>query len=38
MPDGAHTAKGPLRAAMAADLLAEHRAGRVDMVIAKASD
>jgi nucleoside-diphosphate-sugar epimerase len=38
MPDGAHTVKGRLRAAMAADLLAEHRAGRIEVVIAKASD
>ncbi|WP_214404082.1 NAD-dependent epimerase/dehydratase family protein [Pseudonocardia lacus] len=37
-PAGAHTVKGRLRVAMAADLLAEHRAGRVEVVIAKASD
>ena len=37
-PDGAHTVKGRLRAAMAAELLTEHRAGRVEVVIAKASD
>jgi nucleoside-diphosphate-sugar epimerase len=37
-PDAAHTVKGRLRAAMAAELLAEHRAGRVEVVIAKASD
>ena len=37
-PDAAHTVKGRLRATMAAQLLAEHRAGRVEVVIAKASD
>lgn len=37
-PDGAHTVKGRLRAAMAAELLTEHRAGRVEVAIAKASD
>ncbi|GAA1862837.1 NAD-dependent epimerase/dehydratase family protein [Pseudonocardia ailaonensis] len=37
-PEAAHTVKGRLRAAMAADLLAEHRAGRVEVVIARASD
>jgi nucleoside-diphosphate-sugar epimerase len=38
LPDGAHTVKGRLRATMAADLLAQHRAGLVEVVIAKASD
>lgn len=37
-PDNAHTVKGRLRARMATELLAEHRAGRVEVVIAKASD
>ena len=34
----AHTIKGKLRAAMARDLLAAHRAGRVEIVIGRASD
>jgi hypothetical protein len=37
-PHRAHTVKGRLRAGMAAELLAEHRAGRVEVVIAKVSD
>jgi nucleoside-diphosphate-sugar epimerase len=37
-PDAPHTVKGRLRAAMTAELLAEHRAGRVEVVAAKASD
>ncbi len=37
-PDAAHTVKGRLRAAMAAELLAEHAAGRTEVVIARASD
>lgn len=37
-PDGAHTVKGRVRARMAAELLAEHRAGRAEVVIAKASE
>lgn len=36
--DAAHTVKGRLRASMAADLLAEHAAGRTEVVIARASD
>jgi len=38
LPDGAHTLKGRLRAGMTADLLAEHRAGRVEVVVGKSSD
>jgi nucleoside-diphosphate-sugar epimerase len=34
----AHTIKGKLRAAMARDLLAAHRAGRVEIAIGRASD
>ncbi|HEX8629778.1 MAG TPA: NAD-dependent epimerase/dehydratase family protein [Catenuloplanes sp.] len=34
----AHTRKGKLRAAMAADLLAAHRAGRVQVALGRASD
>jgi nucleoside-diphosphate-sugar epimerase len=37
-PEAAHTVKGRLRSRMAAELLAEHRAGRVEVVIARASD
>jgi nucleoside-diphosphate-sugar epimerase len=37
-PEAAHTVKGRLRARMAAELLAEHRAGRVETVVARASD
>ena len=37
-PDAAQTRKGLVRAAMARDLLAAHEAGRVPVVIARASD
>jgi nucleoside-diphosphate-sugar epimerase len=37
-PYQAHTRKGQVRAAMARDLLAAHQAGRVPVVIARASD
>lgn len=37
-PYAAHTRKGRLRAAMAADLLAAHQAGRVEVAIGRASD
>lgn len=37
-PDGAHTVKGRVRARMAAELLAAHRAGDVEVAIARASD
>ena len=36
--DAAHTKKGQLRARMAADLLAAHRAGRVEVAIGRASE
>jgi nucleoside-diphosphate-sugar epimerase len=37
-PYAAHTRKGRLRAVMASDLLAAHRAGRVEVAIGRASD
>ncbi len=37
-PDNAHTAKGRLRGRMAGELLAAHRAGRVEVAIGRASD
>jgi nucleoside-diphosphate-sugar epimerase len=37
-PDRAHTKKGQLRGRMAQDLLAAHRAGRVEVAIGRASD
>jgi len=38
MPDNAHTKKGKLRAQMARDLMAAHEAGRVQVVVGRASD
>ena len=37
-PENAHTKKGQLRGRMAADLLAAHHAGRVEVAIGRASD
>lgn len=38
MPYNAHTKKGKLRAQMAVDLMAAHNAGRVQVVVGRASD
>ncbi|MEZ4622286.1 MAG: NAD-dependent epimerase/dehydratase family protein [Caldilineaceae bacterium] len=38
MPHNAHTKKGKLRAEMARDLMAAHEAGRVQVVVGRASD
>lgn len=38
MPNNAHTKKGKLRAQLARDLMAAHQAGRVQVVVGRASD